>query len=190
MAVTWAVSNQGIGTTNRGSWHDQVWLAEDPAGGHLVTRLGSFAHYGHLAVGGGYERTASVSLPNGFEGTYYVVVTTAGPFEFVYTDNNSAVSAALEVGLTLPPDLVVTDIVLEGELSGLGLVRAIRAMQESRGRIPVLALSGLEDLARRIEILRLGANDYITKPINIERLKEEIDHILAETKATSRAKRT
>ncbi len=54
---------------------------------------------------------ASVRLPDGISGTYYVVVQTGGPFEFLYTNNNVKVSGAFNVQLTPPPDLTVTDIV-------------------------------------------------------------------------------
>jgi len=110
MAVVWTVTNQGIGTTNLGSWRERVWLSEDPEGTNRIAGIGGFTHYGHLAVGGSYERTGHVVLPHGLDGTYYVVVTTGGPFEFIHTDNNNMVSAAFEIELTPPPDIVVTDI--------------------------------------------------------------------------------
>ncbi|MDD2743558.1 MAG: diguanylate cyclase [Rhodocyclaceae bacterium] len=62
-------------------------------------------------------------------------------------------------------DLVVTDVQLEGNMTGLGLVRGIRQMEGRAARIPILAVSGLNDSARKIELLRLGANDFISKPV-------------------------
>lgn len=65
-------------------------------------------------------------------------------------------------------DLVLTDFLLQGKLSGLGIVREIRNTFKSR--VPILVLSGFEDVNRRVEILRSGANDFVTKPV----LEEEL----------------
>ena len=111
LEVSWRVENQGIGLTNKSNWNDAIWLATDPDGNHRIKLLGSSLHLGQLAVGDGYERTATVTLPDGLEGEHYVVVTTGGVFEFIHTDNNSTVSNAFDVQLTPPADLVVTDIV-------------------------------------------------------------------------------
>ena len=122
LEVSWRVENQGIGLTNRSNWNDVVYLATDPAGTNRIRTLGSFRHLGQLAVGDGYDRTESVTLPNGITGEHYIVVATGGVFEFIYDDNNVTVSSAVDVSLTEPPDLIVTDIdaptedVLEGTL--------------------------------------------------------------------------
>ncbi|MBI5461622.1 MAG: diguanylate cyclase [Gammaproteobacteria bacterium] len=75
-------------------------------------------------------------------------------------------------------DLVITDILVEGTLSGVGLLRQIRGLEDERNRIPVLAISGLDDTARRIEILRQGANDYIAKPVVEEELRARVTNLI------------
>ena len=75
-------------------------------------------------------------------------------------------------------DLVITDIVVEGGFSGVGLLRRIRALEDERNRIPVLAISGVDDTARRIEILRQGANDYIAKPVIEEELRARTTNLI------------
>ena len=67
-------------------------------------------------------------------------------------------------------DLVLTDVVLEGVMSGYTLVRAIRELEGVKARVPVLALSGFDDVTRKVELLHAGANDYISKPIVDEEL--------------------
>jgi subtilase family serine protease len=118
--VSWTVRNQGIGTTNGDRWMDRVYLSPN-ADGSSGQLLGNFNHIGYLAVGDTYTRTATVTLPDGLEDAYYLVVRTEGassvsgvPYEFIYTDNNTAVSDAVQIQLSPPPDLVVADIVAPG----------------------------------------------------------------------------
>ncbi len=108
--LTWVVRNQGIGLTNSDSWNDRVYLSPN-ADGSNRTYLGAFNHIGFLAPDGSYTRTGTVALPNGISGTFYLIVETSGPFEFVYTGNNSIRSDAFQVELSPAPDLVVTQIV-------------------------------------------------------------------------------
>lgn len=67
-------------------------------------------------------------------------------------------------------DLIISDVLVEGSMSGIGLVNRIRDLEGDKSRIPILAISGLDDTARRIELFRLGINDFITKPV----IKEEV----------------
>ncbi|MEG3640932.1 diguanylate cyclase [Magnetococcus sp. PR-3] len=85
-------------------------------------------------------------------------------------------------------DAVITDILLEGTMSGLGLVRAIRRCPKDQARIPVLAISGIDDLARRIEVLRQGANDFITKPIVGEELAVRLANLITAKRLYDKAK--
>src|SRR4051812_5100151 len=87
LSATWVVANQGIGTTSKGDWVDYVYLARNPDGSDRLAGAVPFQHFGHLAVDGTYTRTGEILLPDGSEGTFYVVVT-GGPFEFIHTDNN------------------------------------------------------------------------------------------------------
>src|SRR5262249_37710312 len=105
LTVTWSVVNQGIGATDGADWVDRLDLAQDSSGANVVAHLADFTHNGVLAVGGSYSRAADVTLPNGLAGTFFVVVSTGGPFEFIHTDNNPAVSAAVAVTLSPAPDL-------------------------------------------------------------------------------------
>lgn len=93
-------------------------------------------------------------------------------------DHYSRADSAWERFLTVDYDLVITDIVVEGGLSGVGLLRQIRACDDERNRIPVLAISGVDDTARRIEILRQGANDYIAKPVIEEELRARVTNLI------------
>ena len=64
---------------------------------------GAFLAAGPLGPGDSSGSGVKVRLPVGAAGKYYVVVDTEGRFEFVYTDNNTARSEAINVQFVPPP---------------------------------------------------------------------------------------
>jgi len=77
----------------------------------------------------------------------------------VLTAANGRQAAALcKDGL---PDVILTDLYMP-EMNGFELIRTVR---ETRTDLPVIVMSGQGELRDAIEALRLGAWDYITKPI-------------------------
>lgn len=83
-------------------------------------------------------------------------------------------------------DLVLTDVVLEGMMSGIALVRALRGLGGVKARVPVLAMSGFDDNARKIELLRSGANDYVAKPALAEELVARLANLLTSKRLMDR----
>jgi two-component system, cell cycle response regulator len=83
-------------------------------------------------------------------------------------------------------DLVLTDVILEGGMSGFELAREIRVCEGSRGRVPILALSGVEYVARKVELLRGGVNDYISKPVLKEELAARVGNLIENKKLMDR----
>jgi two-component system cell cycle response regulator len=82
-------------------------------------------------------------------------------------------------------DMVITDVVLEGNMSGFQLVQKIRS-DRSKSNIPILAISGVEDASRRISLLKEGANDYVAKPYMEEELIARIQNLLRSKKLLDR----
>ena len=82
---------------------------------------------------------------------------------------NSGEQALQEVEKTYY-DLVILDLML-GKLSGLAVLKEIRRMY----LMPVIILSALSDVDKKIECFRLGADDYITKPFSREELIARIE---------------
>jgi len=72
-------------------------------------------------------------------------------------------------------DLFILDVMLEGEQSGLELCEEIR---KSNPEVPVLILSALSEPQDRIEGLRMGADDYLGKPFEMEELLLRINGML------------
>jgi len=72
-------------------------------------------------------------------------------------------------------DLVLLDLKMEGR-SGLAILEEIRG---SGNTIPVLMLTGYATVDSAVQALKLGADDYITKPCDNELLREKIRTALA-----------
>ncbi len=72
------------------------------------------------------------------------------------------------------PDLVILDIMLPG-IDGFEVCRRLRA---ARNSVPILFLTARGSDADRILGLRLGADDYLTKPFVVEELVLRIRGIL------------
>ena len=81
------------------------------------------------------------------------------------TDGCDNVSDAWELFNNNNYDLIITDIVLEGAASGLHLVNKVRRLNHSLGETPIIVMSAYDDEKRRVELFRLGADEYISKPI-------------------------
>ena len=64
----------------------------------------------------------------------------------------------------LKPDLILLDVMLPG-LDGIGVCRELRKMP-GRERIPVLMITGLDDIESITKAYAAGATDFITKPLN------------------------
>ncbi len=75
-------------------------------------------------------------------------------------------------------DLVITDVMLEGTMDGLSLVRMIRAQNSHAAKVPILAMTGHDDSQLRIDLLHAGINDYVTKPPIEEELAARVNNLI------------
>lgn len=64
-----------------------------------------------------------------------------------------------------PTDLLISDILVEGDESVLSLIHRIRTSYSIMSIIPILLITGSDNLSRRIEFYHVGINDYLVKPI-------------------------
>ena len=75
-----------------------------------------------------------------------------------------------------PPDLILLDVMMP-EIDGYEVCRRIKASETLR-QIPVVFVTALTDLDSEAEGLRLGAADYLTKPINVSIARQRIHNLL------------
>jgi two-component system response regulator AdeR len=74
------------------------------------------------------------------------------------------------------PDLVLLDIRLPGQ-NGLDILQTIRSLNAT----PVIMLTALADDVNKLVGLRLGADDYITKPFNPSEVVARVHAVLRRT---------
>ncbi len=62
-------------------------------------------------------------------------------------------------------DLVITDINLDGLMTGQELSEKIRSLEDARGFIPIFAITGDTSDELRLSLYESGVNDFIRKPV-------------------------
>lgn len=70
------------------------------------------------------------------------------------------------------PDMVLLDLMLPG-LDGLEIVKQIRAVST----LPIIIISAKETEVDRIIGLKLGADDYVTKPFSVKELVARVESL-------------
>src|SRR6202163_3270711 len=81
---------------------------------------------------------------------------------------------ALEKVTTFRPAIVISDLVMP-RMDGLALLRALRAQGAD---VTTLLLTAQGSVETAVEAMKEGAYDYLTKPIDLQRLKVLLDKIV------------
>ena len=75
------------------------------------------------------------------------------------------------------PDLIVLDVMLP-DLDGFEVARRIRSAEGAGKHVPIIFLTARDATRDKVEGLRLGSDDYVTKPFSIEELVERVRAVL------------
>ena len=90
--------------------------------------------------------------------------------------------SALQAASETHPDLVVLDLGLP-DLDGVEVVRSLRTWTA----VPILILSGRLNSQAKVEALDAGADDYVTKPFNVDELFARVRAVTRRTGEPERA---
>jgi DNA-binding NtrC family response regulator len=90
------------------------------------------------------------------------------------TDVASEAREALEKAPALRPSLIISDLIMP-DMDGLSLMNAV---QQEMPRVPVIILTGRATVDTAVSAMRQGAYDYLTKPVDLDRLRLLIEKAL------------
>lgn len=77
--------------------------------------------------------------------------------------------------------LIILDVLLE-DANGIELLKKLRGMKIE---VPIIILSGVNDPDKKVEALKNGADDYLTKPFNVEELVARIKAVIRRSQGHS-----
>jgi DNA-binding response OmpR family regulator len=86
---------------------------------------------------------------------------------------------ALAIVAQQPPDLILLDVMMPG-MDGYQVAARIKADGATKD-IPVIMLTALDDRSSRIHGLRVGAEDFLTKPVDRAELCVRVKKLLRRT---------
>lgn len=92
----------------------------------------------------------------------------------------------LALAAATPPDLILLDVMMP-DIDGFEICRRFKTLPALRD-IPIIFLTALADLGSEVSGLAEGGADYITKPINVELVRQRMRNILRLTQLTAALK--
>ena len=89
----------------------------------------------------------------------------------------------LALARTAGPDIIILDLMLPG-MDGF---RVLRALRDEGRRLPILVLTARGEEGDKVRGLRLGADDYVTKPFGVLELLARVEALLRRAGSASAA---
>jgi DNA-binding NarL/FixJ family response regulator len=84
----------------------------------------------------------------------------------------------LQLLMTSSPDLVLCDIGMP-VMTGFDVLQSLNELAPRFGKVPLIFLTALANRGDELKARRLGADDYVTKPIDFDRLAAIVQTRLA-----------
>lgn len=92
-------------------------------------------------------------------------------------------NSALELVKSFEPNLILSDYRMPGK-DGLEFLQALKELSCSA---PLVLMTGFGDIRLAVRAMKLGARDYLTKPVNPSELLEVVESILSAPQSLSAA---
>lgn len=86
---------------------------------------------------------------------------------------------ALEAIRHQPPEMVLLDV----RLPGMNGIDALKEIRKIAGNLPVLLITAYADLRQAVDAMKIGADDYLSKPVDLEELATAIADAIGSTPA-------
>lgn len=87
-------------------------------------------------------------------------------------------AASGEEGLKILKSQVADLVLLDIKMPGMGGMEALRKIKAFNPALPVIMMTAYATVQTAIEALKLGAEDYLLKPLNLDELEEAIQAVI------------
>lgn len=111
----------------------------------------------------------------------FIIDALAGDYEIIEAEDGKI---GVEKTKNFLPDLVITDIMMP-HMNGREYCAEVKQFAET-SHIPVVMLTAKTDMQSKLDLLKIGASDYITKPFSMAYLKARIANIISEREMLQR----
>jgi two-component system response regulator HydG len=85
-------------------------------------------------------------------------------------------ASAIDAIRNSPPDIVLTDLRME-PLDGMSVLYAAREM---RPPVEVILMTAYSDVDVAVQAMRMGARDFLTKPVTVEQVLSRLDQLVSD----------
>lgn len=92
--------------------------------------------------------------------------------DYLIDEAASGLEALAKVQLH-PPDLVLLDLMMPG-MDGYEVCQALR-QNSTTATVPIIMLTALDQVDSKVQGFRTGADDYITKPFDLQELRTRVE---------------
>ncbi|MDH4184164.1 MAG: response regulator, partial [Nitrospinota bacterium] len=100
-------------------------------------------------------------------------------FEVVEADGGAAALDAME---SHSPHLVLLDLLMPG-VDGFTVIKRIRANRKNL-RLPILVMTADDSAESKEQALRLGADDFLSKPVSLENMLIRVNNLILRSGAS------
>lgn len=110
------------------------------------------------------EMATLLPLKRSLEAEGYIVIEAVNGYE------------AIKKSKIEQPELIILDLMLPG-IDGFEVCTQLKE-EESTEKIPVIMLTAKDEMRDKVDGLEMGADDYVTKPFNLNELKARIRNVI------------